>query len=71
MEKYSFHRDDIVPENIDTKEKLKNYLNSNPERKFKKRDRVRNINNLDIVMIISDYEVVNNKLIGFKCYWWE
>jgi hypothetical protein len=71
MEKYTFHRDDLVPEEIDTEEKLKEYMKQFPKRKFKIRDKVRNIHNLKIVMHIGGYDVVYSKLLGLKCYWWD
>lgn len=71
MEHFVFHRDDLVPEDIDNEEKVKKYKQESEKPLFNIRDKVRNINNLDIVMIINRKIREDGKLVGFQCYWWE
>jgi len=71
MEKFTFHRDELVPEGIKTKELLEEWNEKKSDVKYIPGDKVRNVNNLSIVMNVYGFERLNGKLLGIKCYWWE
>jgi len=71
MQSFVFHRDDLVPGDIDTDEKIKAYDQQEHEEKYGRGDLVRNRNKLEILMHVHELVRKENKLIGIKCYWWE
>lgn len=71
MQKFTFHRDDLVPEEISTQELLDNWNPNKEALKYHPGEKVRNKHKLDIVMVVHSLVRTNNKLVGIKCYWWE
>lgn len=74
MHSFTFHRDDLVPEEIKDEQMLEIFDKENKEMKYERGDKVRNRNNLKLIMYV--HSIIrnaknNNQVIGIKCYWWE